>query len=83
MQRAVGHSLGSLHMLTDDEVQRALVIVAHPDDVDFGAAGTVATWTDAGIDVAYCVVTDGDAGGHDRSVSRQEMTETRLIVLQA
>ena len=50
-------------MLSDDEVQRALVIVAHPDDVDFGAAGTVATWTEAGIEVAYCIVTDGDAGG--------------------
>jgi LmbE family N-acetylglucosaminyl deacetylase len=64
-------------MTDDHDIERALVVIAHPDDVDFGAAGTVATWTDAGIDVAYCVVTDGDAGGHDRSVSRQEMTETR------
>ena len=40
-------------MLDDDEVQRALVISAHPDDVDFTAAGTIATWTDAGIEVAY------------------------------
>ena len=51
-------------MLDDDEVQRALVIVAHPDDVDFGAAGTVATWTAAGIEVAYCIVTDGDEVPH-------------------
>ncbi|MEX0665673.1 MAG: PIG-L deacetylase family protein [Acidimicrobiia bacterium] len=64
-------------MVDEQEIERALVITAHPDDVDFGAAGTVATWTDAGIDVAYCIVTDGDAGGHDRSVSRQEMKETR------
>ena len=64
-------------MTDDHDIERALVVIAHPDDVDFGAAGTVATWTDAGIDVAYCVVTDGDAGGHDRLVSRQEMTETR------
>ena len=74
---AVGHSLGSLHMLTDDEVQRALVIVAHPDDVDFGAAGTVATWTGAGIEVAYCVVTDGDAGGFDPNVPRAEIPGIR------
>jgi len=54
-------------MLDDDEVQRALVIVAHPDDVDFGAAGTVATWTAAGIEVSYCIVTDGDAVASTRT----------------
>src|SRR2546430_3924750 len=64
-------------MLDDDEVQRALVIVAHPDDVDFGAAGTVATWTAAGIEVAYCIVTDGDAGGFDPNVPRAEIPGIR------
>ena len=64
-------------MADEPLIERVLVITAHPDDVDFGAAGSVATWTDAGIDVAYCIVTDGDAGGHDRSVSRREMVETR------
>lgn len=59
------------------EPERVLVIVAHPDDVDFGAAGSVATWTDAGIEVTYCIVTDGDAGGFDASVSRAEMAEIR------
>jgi LmbE family N-acetylglucosaminyl deacetylase len=39
------------------------VVTAHPDDVDFGAAGTVATWTAAGIAVAYCVCTSGEASG--------------------
>jgi LmbE family N-acetylglucosaminyl deacetylase len=61
----------------DDPVERILVITAHPDDVDFGAAGSVATWTDLGIDVTYCIVTDGDAGGFDRRVSRPEMVEIR------
>jgi LmbE family N-acetylglucosaminyl deacetylase len=64
-------------MLTDAEVERILVINAHPDDVDFSAAGTVATWTDAGIDVSYCIVTDGDAGGHDESMPRQEIAPMR------
>ena len=41
---------------------RALVVSAHPDDVDFGAAGTVARLTAAGCAVAYAIVTDGDAG---------------------
>jgi LmbE family N-acetylglucosaminyl deacetylase len=61
----------------DDSIERVLVVMAHPDDVDFGAAGSVATWTDAGVEVAYCIVTDGDAGGHDVSVPRDEMVMTR------
>lgn len=66
-----------LRVLNDDELQRALVICAHPDDVDFAAAGTVATWSDAGIEVAYCIVTDGDAGGFDPSVPRAEIPGIR------
>ncbi len=64
-------------MLEDAEVGRILVITAHPDDVDFGAAGTIARWTDAGIEVSYCVVTNGDAGGSDRSVPRADMVTIR------
>jgi LmbE family N-acetylglucosaminyl deacetylase len=64
-------------VLEDAEIARILVIAAHPDDVDFGAAGTVARWTDAGIDVSYCIVTNGDAGGSDRSVPRDEMARLR------
>src|ERR1019366_7242561 len=60
-----------------DGVERILVVTAHPDDVDFGAAGSVAVWTDAGIEVAYCIVTDGDAGGSDRSVPRPQMAALR------
>ena len=50
-----------------DHVERALCVLAHPDDVDFGSAGTVATWTEAGTEVTYCIVTDGDAGGFDET----------------
>ncbi len=56
---------------------RVLVVTAHPDDVDFGAAGSVATWTEAGAHVAYCVVTDGDAGGFDPAVPRREIPVIR------
>ncbi|MGH3697252.1 MAG: PIG-L deacetylase family protein [Pseudonocardiaceae bacterium] len=52
-------------------VRRILVVAAHPDDVDFGSAGTIATWTDAGLEVSYCIATDGDAGGVDRDVPRE------------
>jgi len=58
-------------------VARVLVITAHPDDVDFGSAGTIAQWTDAGVSVSYCIVTNGDAGGSDREISRTEMAAIR------
>jgi LmbE family N-acetylglucosaminyl deacetylase len=60
-----------------DDVARILIVTAHPDDVDFGAAGSVATWTGRGIEVAYCIVTDGDAGGSDHSITRTEMAAIR------
>ena len=64
-------------MLQPSEIERALVVTAHPDDVDFGAAGTVAVLTDAGVSVTYCLVTDGDAGGSDRTMARSEMAALR------
>jgi LmbE family N-acetylglucosaminyl deacetylase len=64
-------------VLKDSEVQRILAVLAHPDDADFGAGGTIARWTDEGIEVTYCLVTDGDAGGFDRSVARAEIPEIR------
>ena len=59
--------------MTEEKTERALVVVAHPDDVDFGAAGTIATWTDEGIAVTYCICTDGDAGGFDPTVDRGDI----------
>ncbi len=52
------------------EAQRVLLVAAHPDDVDFGSAGTIASWVDAGLEVCYCIVTDGAAGGFDPEVPR-------------
>ncbi|MCU1359626.1 MAG: putative hydrolase [Ilumatobacteraceae bacterium] len=66
-------------MLQPTEIERALVITAHPDDVDFGAAGTVAVLTDAGVEVTYCLVTDGDAGGFDLTIPRPEMAAMRRV----
>jgi LmbE family N-acetylglucosaminyl deacetylase len=64
-------------VLDDADVARVLAITAHPDDVDFGAAGTIARWTDAGIEVTYCVVTDGDAGGYDEDFPRADVPALR------
>ena len=58
------------------DVQRVLCVLAHPDDVDFGSAGTVAGWVDAGIEVGYLLVTRGDAGGFD-DTPREQMPALR------
>ena len=64
-------------MLPDSEISRVLVVTAHPDDVDFGAAGTIATWTDAGIEVAYAIVTSGEAGEAFPDTPRSEVGALR------
>jgi len=60
----------------------ALVIVAHPDDAEFGAAGTIATWANEGWAVHYVICTDGSGGGPDDATdvgpeARRAMFETR------
>ncbi|MGN9919201.1 PIG-L deacetylase family protein [Micromonospora palomenae] len=45
-----------------EDWQRALAVVAHPDDLEFGAAAAVARWTGQGKEVVYCLVTSGEAG---------------------
>jgi LmbE family N-acetylglucosaminyl deacetylase len=62
---------------SDRAAETVLVVGAHPDDIDFGASGTVATWTDAGTRVVYCIVTDGDAGGFDPTVPRSAIVGIR------
>lgn len=52
---------GDLQPMPEDW-QRGLAIVAHPDDLEYGAASAIAGWTDAGREVAYLLVTRGEAG---------------------
>jgi LmbE family N-acetylglucosaminyl deacetylase len=59
------------------DAERVLAVTAHPDDIDFGSAGTIAALTDAGVEVTYCVCTDGQAGGFDPDVPRERMPEIR------
>ena len=66
-----------MDVLSPDQIERVLAIQAHPDDVDFSAAGTVANLTDAGVQVTYCLVTDGQAGGFDLTIPRHEMAAIR------
>ncbi|GAA0944016.1 PIG-L deacetylase family protein [Virgisporangium aurantiacum] len=53
-----------------EDWSRALAVVAHPDDVEFGAAGAVAAWTAAGKSVAYLLLTRGEAGIDDLEPAR-------------
>ena len=62
--------------LPDDRVERALVVAAHPDDADFGAAGTIAGWVAAGITVTLLLCTRGEQGGFD-DTPRSEMPAIR------
>jgi LmbE family N-acetylglucosaminyl deacetylase len=60
----------------DNEIQRVLVVVAHPDDCDFGAAGTIAGWVDAGLKVTILLCTHGEQGGFD-DTNREQMPAIR------
>jgi LmbE family N-acetylglucosaminyl deacetylase len=62
--------------LPDVEVERALVVTAHPDDADYGAAGTIAGWVDAGIAVTLLLCTRGEQGGFD-DTPRDQMPAIR------
>ena len=61
--------------VTDE--RRALVVSAHPDDIEFGCGGTVATWVDAGWRVAYVIVTSGQSGVQDPDADHAEVGATR------
>lgn len=50
---------------SDDDPGRVLAVAAHPDDLEFGAAGTVARWVDRGWEVHYAIVTSGQRGVQD------------------
>lgn len=56
---------------------RVLVIVAHPDDAEFGAAGTVAKFVDEGAVVGYVLMTNGDKGSGERDVDPAALAEIR------
>lgn len=54
-----------------------MVVVAHPDDAEFGAAGSIARWTAEGKSAVYVVCTNGDKGTSDRTMSPQELARIR------
>jgi LmbE family N-acetylglucosaminyl deacetylase len=63
--------------IPDSEIKRVLAVSAHPDDVDFGASGTIASWIKQGIQVSYCICTNGDQGGEESGIPVEEMPAVR------
>lgn len=59
------------------EVKRILVIAAHPDDIEFGAAGSIAKWASEGAEVTFCLVTDGSAGSNQPDADLAELVRVR------
>lgn len=70
----------------DESWERALCVVAHPDDIEYGAAAAIARWTSQGKTVVYCMVTSGEAGidslhpDQCRTVREAEEVESARIV---
>jgi len=62
---------------TENEFKRAMVVVAHPDDAEYGCSGSVAKWCRLGWDVVYVLCTDGSKGSEDREISSEQLVEIR------
>lgn len=58
-------------------IERVMVVTAHPDDSEFGAGGSVARHVRDGRQVAYCIVTNGNKGSGDRSMTPERLVKIR------
>ncbi|MBI2853894.1 MAG: PIG-L family deacetylase [Chloroflexi bacterium] len=64
--------------MTDEvQIKRILVVAAHPDDAEFGAAGSIFLWTSQGKEVFYLICTNGDKGTADRTITPQRLAIIR------
>ena len=57
--------------------KKAMVIVAHPDDIEFSCAGTVARWVKEGAEVVYVLCTSGDVGISEPGMTREKAAKIR------
>lgn len=60
-----------------DKIERVMVITAHPDDAEFGAGGTIARLVKQGREVTYVIVTNGDKGSSDRTMTPERLARIR------
>jgi LmbE family N-acetylglucosaminyl deacetylase len=63
--------------IIDTVPERALVVLAHPDDGELGAGGVMATWAARGCDIAMVVCTSGSSGSNDPSMTSEEIVPIR------
>ena len=64
-------------MSGNTEPRRALIVMAHPDDIEFTCGGTAAKLSDEGWEVAFCLVTSGDKGAKDEEIPASELAALR------
>lgn len=62
---------------TEPEGKSVLVVMAHPDDAEFGCGGTIAKWAAAGKEINYVLCTSGDKGSSDPEISPYRLAQTR------
>ncbi len=61
----------------ETEASHVMVVTPHPDDAEYGVAGTVARWVAQGLTVVYVVCTSGDKGTSDPNIKPEELARTR------
>ena len=63
--------------------KRVLIVMAHPDDGEFGSGGTLARWAAEGRDIYYCLITDGQAGDQgDQEITSEQLAAKRQVEAQ-
>src|SRR3954469_1035240 len=67
----------SVPPFADGAFERVLCVVAHPDDVEYGTSSAVAAWTSREVDVAYLLLTRGEAGMDASSPAETAELRTR------
>ncbi len=60
-----------------DKIERVMVVTAHPDDSEFGAGGTIAKMVKEGREATYLIVTNGNKGSSDRSMTPERLARIR------
>jgi LmbE family N-acetylglucosaminyl deacetylase len=61
----------------ETKIAQVMVVTPHPDDAEYGVAGTVVRWVSQGKEVVYVVCTNGDKGTNDAGIKPEELAKTR------
>ena len=64
-------------MAEEKPYRRGMVVMAHPDDAEYGCSGTMAKWCREGMEVVLVVCTDGSKGSSDRNITGRQLSEIR------